>query len=44
MYKQVYHFSGISGNLEMSRKSAKVSEKSGKAQKAQSRGKVKGFV
>jgi len=29
-YTQGYHFSGISGNMEMSGNSAKVTEKSGK--------------
>ena len=37
-HRQRYHFSGISGNLEMSGNSAKVREK------AQSHGKVREFV
>jgi len=39
---QANHFSGISGNLEMSGISAEVREKSGK--KVQSQGKVREFV
>ena len=38
-----YHFSGISGNLEMSGNSAKVREKSGKGTKSEKSGEGQGI-